>query len=157
MLQSDTSSTDNPITLSGDPKTNTPKESKDDDIILENVTTVSAADCTSSVEDKISTEKKTSSASQESLFSCRSCKKVYTTRAGLYKHNRTYHPNMTIKSITCSEPECRCVFKGLQQYRNHLLTVHGIPMEVFIKEFKDHHKLCTLLHSFKSLMSYARF
>ena len=100
MPQSDTSSTDNPITLSGDPKTNTPKESKDDDIILENVTTVSAADCTSSVEDKISTEKKTSSASQESLFSCRSCKKVYTTRAGVYKHNRTYHPNMTIKSTS---------------------------------------------------------
>ena len=116
--------------MSEDSKPNIPKESNN---------IIPAADCNYSVEVQNipSSQTKTSPAFEKDNFTCNSCSKVYATRAGLYKHDRIYHPNKTTKSIACSESDCKCVFKTLQQYRKHLKGVHDIPMEIFTKSFND--------------------
>ena len=93
-----------------------------------------AASCNSSV--KVP-KRNSSETDKRNLFTCDSCKKVYGTRAGLYKHNRAYHPNRTMKSIACSEPDCKCVFKALQQYQQHLRDFHNVQIKTFTKTFKD--------------------
>ena len=83
---------------------------------------------------------------ENNLFICHACKKVYATRAGLYKHRRTYHPNVIKRSTECSESKCKCTFKALAPYRHHLQSVHGIPMASFTKDFKSHEGMYMQCH-----------
>lgn len=98
----------------------------------------STAECNSTADDKTLQDTTTSPSSGTNNFTCSYCKKVYATRAGLYKHKRTYHPQKTTMTISCSEQGCKCVFRTLQQYRNHLQVFHSIHMEIFTKTFSNH-------------------
>ena len=110
-----------------------------DDSKLGNIS--QAPNCPTSVEEKKMTSSDNltspSSSKSQNVFPCESCGKVYGTRAGLYKHKRIYHPDDIMKFIACIEPDCKCAFKMLQKYREHLQSVHGFQMEIFTKMFND--------------------
>ena len=70
---------------------------------------------------------------------CIICNKQYQTRAGLYKHNRVYHPEEIGKTsnMFCRERNCSYRYKTLKQLRNHLKE-HGIEMKMTEKHFKHY-------------------
>ena len=83
---------------------------------------------------------------------CIICNKQYHTRAGLYKHNRMYHPEEIGKTsnMFCRESNCSYKCKTLNQLRNHL-KVHGIEMKMTEKHFK--HCKGRFIHVIKHYLS----
>lgn len=78
--------------------------------------------------------------------SCQECGKVYAHYASLYKHQKKAHYIVSKGHIKCHEKSCLFTCHYLNQFRDHLTSVHKIMMEKEVLTFKTYQGTIATYH-----------